>query len=69
MEYSKAMMCLMYGTKGYPSHIVTGSTGRGYHSMKLFCFDVCYSFAENDSIFRKKEANSFGVPGNKPTKT
>ena len=55
VDYSKAMVCLLYGTKGYPVHIVTGSTGRGYNSVTLFCFDVCYSFAKNYSIFRKKK--------------
>ena len=69
VEYSKAMRCLLYGTKGSPSHIITGSRGVGSPTMKLFYFDVSYNSAESDSIFRKKEASSFSFPGNKPTKT
>ena len=36
VEHSKAMMCLLYETKRSPSHMITGSRGVVYPTMKLF---------------------------------
>ena len=36
VDYSKAMVCLMYGTKVSPSHMITGS--RGVVSPTMNCF-------------------------------
>ena len=54
MEYSNAMMCILYGTEGSPSHMITGSRGVVSHTMELFSLDVSYNSAESDSTFRKK---------------
>ena len=54
VEYSKVMMCLLYGTEGSHSNMITGSKGVFSPAMKLFSFDGSYNFAESDSIFRKR---------------
>ena len=61
-------MCLLYGTKGSPSYMITVSRRVVSRTVKLFYFDVSYNSIESASIFRKKEANSFSFPGNKPTR-
>ena len=51
-------MCLLYGTKGSPSHMITGSRGVVSHTMKLFCVDVSYSASQFVQLSRKQTSES-----------
>ena len=48
------MMCLLYGAKGSPSHMITVSRSVVSPAMKLFSFDVSYNFADSYKMFRKR---------------
>ena len=57
MEYSKAMMCLLYGTKVSPSHMITGS--RGVVSPTMNCFLLMLAITQLKVIQFSDKANQF----------